>query len=231
MSSGSGIPWEDRGSVGFIGGFFNTAFGILFKPTQTLAKMRRPETDRDGKVFAAVCGGVWFFSVSIQSAFAYFVFYSRDKSLEIDGQQYVINTLLEGLLAGATGAILPKIVAMMFYKMTAFDTVSKAPPVLIYNTIAYLSSACLLALIPGGPKPWLAIGPALVGLWMFVSLLIVAIVRLRVRVGAAIIGSIITFIGTAGMVVAGIWVIQLIWYTALDKGSISVIPPPTSVHP
>jgi len=231
MSSGSAIPWEDRGSVGIIGGFFATAFGMMFKPTQTLAKMRRPETDTDGKIFAAACGGVWFFAVLIQSAFAYFVFYSRDKTLDIDGQQYAINTLLEGVLAGAAAAILPKIVAMMFYRLTAFDTLSKAPPVLVYNTIAYLSGACLLALIPGGPAPWLAIGPALVGVWMFVSLLVVAIVRLRVRLGGAIIGSVITFAATAGMVIGGIWVIQLAWYTVLDKGSIATIPPPTSVHP
>jgi len=231
MASGSAIPWEDRGSVGFIGGFFSTAFGILFKPTQTLAKMRRPETDDDAKSFARACGGVWFFAVVIQSAFAYFVFYNRDPSLAIDGQQYVINTLLEGVLAGAAGALLPRIVAMLFYKLTAFDMVSKAPPVLVYNTVAYLSAACLLALIPGGPKPWLAIGPALVGVWMFVSLLIVAIVRLRVRVGAAIIGSLITLTATAGMIVAGLWLIQFLWNTMMDKGSIFLIPPPMSVHP
>jgi hypothetical protein len=66
---------------------------------------------------------------------------------------------------------------------------------------------------------------------MFVSLLIVAIVRLRVRVGAAIIGSLLTLAATAGMIVAGLWLIQFLWNTMMDKGSISLIPPPTSVHP
>jgi hypothetical protein len=230
MSSGSAIPWEDRGSVGLIGGFFATAFGMMFKPTQTLAKLRRPETDNDGKLFAAACGGVWFFAVIIQSAFAYFVFYNHDKSLDVDGQQYVINTLLEGVLAGAAAAILPKVVGMMFYRMTSFDMQSKAPPVLVYNVIAYLSAACLLALIPGGPLPWLAIGPVLVSVWMFVTLLIVAIARLRVRVGGAIIGTIITWLATMGMVIAGIWIIQFVWCNLMAKASIMPIVPLSSPH-
>ncbi|HEX4052789.1 MAG TPA: hypothetical protein VHX86_00855 [Tepidisphaeraceae bacterium] len=230
MVSGDGIPWEDRGSIGFMGAFFKTALGAMFKPTQLLSKMRRPETAKDAKIFAYACGGIWFVAVLIQSAFAYFVFYSRDHSLDLDPQQYVINTLLEGLLAGAAAAIMPKIITWMFYRLTAFDMTSKAPPVLVYNCITYLGGVCLLALIPGGPRPWLAIGPALAGLWMFVTLMTVAIARLRVRVGAAIIGSILTLLGTAGVVVAGIFVVWLVWCNLLAKDSVPPIVPLTTVH-
>lgn len=230
MVSGHGIPWEDRGSIGFIGAFLNTAFGAMFKPTQLLSKMRRPETAKDARIFAYACGGVWFAAVLIQSAFAYFVFYSRDHSLDLDSRQYVINTLLEGLLAGAAAAMMPKVVTWMFYRLTAFDMISKAPPVLVYNCITYLAGASLLALIPGGPRPWLAVGPVLAGLWMFVTLLTVAIARLRIRVGAAIIGSILTLLGTAAIVVVGILMIQFVWCNLLDKGSIAPIVPLTTVH-
>lgn len=221
MISGSGIPWEDRGSVGFLGAFFGTAFGVMFKPVKTLSKMRRPETSRDANIYAYAMGGVWFIAVLIQSAFSYYVFYSQDKSLELDGQQYVINTVLEALLAGVAAAIMPRAIAWMFYRLTAFDMTSKAPPVLIYNCIVYLMSPSLVALIPGGTKPWLAIGPCVAGVWMFLLLLIIAIGRLRIGIGAAIIGSLLTFLAFAGAVVGGIVLIQAIWCNVLGKASIN----------
>ena len=30
MSSGSGIPWEDRGSRGFVGALFSTIFAMMY---------------------------------------------------------------------------------------------------------------------------------------------------------------------------------------------------------
>jgi hypothetical protein len=221
MVSGSGIPWEDRGSEGILAAFFETAWGMMFKPVRTLTQMRRPETADDAKRFAVACGGLWFLAVGIQSAFAYYVFYARDRTLVVDGQQYLINTILEAVLAGVAAAILPTVAAWMFYRLTAFDMTSKAPPVLVYNCMVYLMGPSLLALIPGGFVPWLALGPALAGAWMFVLLLIVAIVRLRVRVAAAIIGSTLTFLAMAGMVIVGILLVQLLWFKLLTNASIS----------
>ena len=226
MRSGSGIPWEDRGSVGFLAAFFGTAFGIMFKPLSTLAKMRRPETPTDANIFAYAIGAVWFFAVLIQSAFAYFVFYANDRALEIDPQQYLVNTLLEAALAAVAGALLPRLVAWMFYRLTSFDMTGNTPLVLINNTVVYLMSPSLLALIPGGTKPWLAIAPCVAGLWMFILLLIVSIGRLRIRVGAAIIGSILTFVASAGIVVGGIFLIQVLWCTVLNKSSLNPIATP-----
>jgi hypothetical protein len=228
MVSGSGIPWEDRGSVGFIAGFFKTAFGMTFRPLRTLAKIRRPETANDAKRFAVACAGIWFLAVGIQSAFAYYVFYARDGTLNIDGQQYVINTLLEALLAGAAAALLPTVVARMLFRLTAYDMTTKAPPVLVYNCIVYLMGPSWLALIPGGTVHWLALGPVLAGAWMFVLLLIATIGYLRVRVSAAIIGSVITFVATAGMVIIGSLLLQLLWCKVLNNASLSELPSQTT---
>jgi hypothetical protein len=230
MAPGSAIPWEDRGTVGMLPAFFKTAFGVMFHPAITLTKMRRPETSNDARMFAWACGAVWFFAVIIQSAFAWFVFYSRDKSLEPDSQQYMINTLLEAVLACVGAAFLPKLISWMFYRLTAFDMTSKAPPVLVENCITFLMGASLLALIPGGTKPWLAFGPMLAGLWMFVLLLITAISRLRVRAGAAIIGSVLTFLGTTAIVVGGIFAIQFLWCTLLGKASLPPVELTTPGH-
>jgi hypothetical protein len=231
MVSGSGIPWEDRGSYGFLGAFFKTAIDAMFKPTQLLAKMARPETSTDARVFAYGCGVIWFLAVIIQSTFSYFVFYTRDKTIDVDPQQYMLNTLLEGVAAGVAAALMPRVIAWMFYRLTAFDMTSKAPPILVRNMITYLMGVSLLALIPGGPNPWIAVGPILAGVWMFVTLLTVAVSRLRVRAGAAIIGSMLTFAGTTAVVVGGMLVIFQVWTTVLGKGSITpIIKPPTSAN-
>lgn len=228
MSSGSAIPWEDRGTVGFLPAFFQTAFGVMFKPVATLSKLRRPETPKDARIFAIACGFIWFLSVIIQSAFAYFVFYANAKSLDVDTHQYMINTALGALLAGVAGALLPHVVSWMFYRLTAFDMTSKAPPVLVYNCITFMAGCCLLALIPGGAKPWLAFGPCLVGIWMYILLLIVAIRRLRIRIGAAIIGSTLTFLATAGLVILGIFVVNAVWNNVIGNSSLN--PPPVMTH-
>jgi hypothetical protein len=222
MASGTGIPWEDRGTVGFFSAFFGTAFGVMFKPIATLKKMRRPETGNDAKIFAFACGVVWFFAVIIQSTFAYFVFYSHDSSILLNANQYRINTGLEAVLAGAAAVILPRVISWIFYRLTSFDMTSKAPPVLVSNCITFLSGVGVLALIPGGPRPWLAIAPVLAGVWMFVLLLVTAISRLRVKAVAAIIGSIITFIAVSALVVAAILAINFFWGNVIGNASITL---------
>ena len=118
-------------------------------------------------------------------------------------------------------AFMPNLISWIFYRLTAFDMTSKAPPVLVYNCIAFLTGCSLLALIPGGTRPWFAFGPALAGVWMFVTLLITAIARLRVRVGAAIIGSILTFLAISGLVALGIFAIQLLWCNVIGFPSLT----------
>jgi hypothetical protein len=221
MNSGTAIPWEDRGSIGFLPAFFSTAFGVMFKPVATLTKMRRPETANDARIFAYAIGFVWFLAVLIQSAFSYFVFYSHDNSIVLDTHQYMINTALEAVLAGAAAAYISNLISWMFYRLTAFDMTSKAPPVMVFNCITFLMGVSLLALIPGGPKPWLAIGPAVAGVWMFALLLVTAIARLRVRAVAAIIGSFLTFLAISGLVIVAIFAINFVWGSVIGNASLN----------
>jgi hypothetical protein len=221
MNSGTAIPWEDRGSIGVFPAFFSTAFGVMFKPVATLTKMRRPETSNDARTFAYAIGFVWFLAVLIQSAFAYFVFYSHDTSIVLDTHQYMINTALEAVLAGVGAAFISKLISWMFYRLTAFDMTSKAAPVMVYNCITFLMGVSLVALIPGGPKPLLAIGPMLAGVWMFILLLTMAIRRLRVRAVAAIIGSVLTFLAISGLVILAIFAINFVWGSVIGNASLN----------
>jgi hypothetical protein len=227
MVSGRGLPWEDRGTIGVVPAFFKTAWAAMFRPISLVTSMRRPETAKDANIFAYGLGIVWFLVVGIQSTFAYFVFYSRyPVDQQPAGQQYAINTALEGLAAGVAAVLMPRIVTWMYYRLTSFDMTSKAPPVLVYNTITYLMGVGILALIPGGTKPWLAIAPCVAAVWMCVLLLVVGIRRLRVRVGAGIIGSIVASLGAAA-VVGGAWLaLWLVWVQVMGNDSFPAPPPP-----
>jgi hypothetical protein len=198
---------------------------MMFHPAKTLFKLRRPETNTDAKIFSYAIGGVWFIAYCLQSTFAYYAFYNNDPKLIVDGQQYVINTALGAALCAVAAVFLIKIVSLMFTRLTAFDATIRTPPVLTFNCLAYLASASILALIPGGPKPWFAISPCIVGIWVFVGLPTVAVSRLRIRVGAAIIGSILTLLATTAMVAGGIAGINFLWNTLLDKGAVSTFTP------
>lgn len=229
MVSGPGIPWEDRGTHGIVGAFFKTAWMALFHPVVLASNMRRPETAKDAKIFAYGLGIVWMLVVAIQSAFSYFVFYNRyPEDLQPSGQQYVINTALGALAAGVAAVLLTKIVAWLFYRLTSFDMTSKAPPVLMYNTVTYLMGVSIVALIPGGTKPWLMIAPCVAAIWMFFLLLVIGVRRLTIRVGGAIIGSIVTSLAAAGLVAGGWLLLWLVWIQVMGNDSFPVPTPAPS---
>src|ERR1700733_11947542 len=73
MKAGSGMPWEDRGSIGIVGAFFKNLTQALFSPNALLAKMRRPETTGDANAFVYICCSFWFLGSVIQSVLDYFV--------------------------------------------------------------------------------------------------------------------------------------------------------------
>ena len=147
MVSGSGIPWEDRGSIGLVGAFFKTLFGMMFKPVATLSKMRRPETTGDSNSFAYLCAGLWAIGSVVQSLVAR----SRYASDEgFDPNQYWINTAVEAVAVGVLMAVLARVLGMLFYKLTAFDMATKAPPVLVHNTVNYLMAPVFWHLFRAG---------------------------------------------------------------------------------
>jgi hypothetical protein len=232
LASGPGIPWEDRGSRGFLSAFFSTVFAMMFHPAKTLAKLRRPETPTDARAFSYAVGGVWFIAYCLQSTFSYYRFFNNinDPKITFDSQQYVINTALGAVLCAAAAIFGCKFMSVLFYRLTSFDATTKSPPVLSYNCITYLAGASILAIIPGGPTPWLHIAPIVVAIWIYFSMIPVAVSRLRIRTGAAIIGSTLTFLAGIVLVAGGVTLINLLWITVLGKGSLTYFSP-TDVTP
>jgi hypothetical protein len=65
---------------------------------------------------------------------------------------------------------------------------------------------------------------------MFILLLITAIARLRIRVGAAIIGSTLTFLATSGLIILAIYAIQFLWCSVIGYASLTPAIPLTPNH-
>lgn len=224
MVSGSGIPWEDRGSVGYFSAFFKTAFAAMFNPVSLLRKIRRPETTADARAFSFWCATIWFLAVISQSTFAYYVYYHGGGVLF--GAQYIVNTLFEALAAAAAAVLMPKVVGWMYHRLTAYEMDSKAPPLLVYNCVVYIMGPSLLALIPGGLNPWIQYGPILAAAWMSILLFIVGFAYLRVQIGSALIGAILTTLGSLAIVVAIWFALWLVWVYLLGYDSLLPPPPP-----
>jgi hypothetical protein len=226
MAAGPGVPWEDRGSIGILGGFFKTAFGMMFAPVQTLNKLRRPETAEDANAFAWGIAVVWFLAMAIQSAFDYLVLYRNDAKIEFSSNQYMINTALEAVAAAAGAVVLCRIISVVYYKLLAFDMGQKCPPVLAQNIITYSMSPSLLALIPGsyGPIP---LGALAALLWMLALWIAAARGRLHVRAGGSIVGPILTFVVCCAMIAVASVALWAIWVQAVGNGSIAPVLPPS----
>jgi hypothetical protein len=223
MTSGPGIPWEDRGSVGMASAFFKTASAAMVSPVDLVSKMRRPETARDARGFSYIIGAICLAASVIQSTFAYFVFYKNLKGYTVDSNQYLLNSALEAIAIGVGAVVMVQIAGIIFFKLIAFDMASKAPPVLVRNIVTYLAAPCLLGLIPGGPGPFLQVGPMLGLIWIVVLLVMVATRRLRVGTGAAIIGSFLTGLSIVLIAAAGYAVIWLLWCQVMGNESIDLI--------
>jgi hypothetical protein len=189
MAPGPGTPWEDRGSIGAIVAFFKTAVMSMASPGRLFNSLRRPETPNDARVFAIICGAFWGLSWLVHD---YVAFAHSGKSFDMvgDGERLVLHFALG--LAG-TWVIL-NFVTRLFYKLvSAGDVRAKTPQVRTYNVYAYCLGPSILAVIPFG------IGPILAILWIFCLFVYGAIHRLAVKTGGAIVCNILAVGGVLGL--------------------------------
>jgi hypothetical protein len=227
MAPGPGIPWEDRGSVGVLGGFFRTAFSMMFAPVKLLSRLRRPETTKDADVFTYGIGIIWILGMVIQSAFDYFVFYRNNTKVEVDTNQYMLNTGLEAVAVGVGAVVLCRFISILYFKSIAIDMSQPAPPVLAHNVVAYASSPSLLALIPGSLGPsWPPLGAIAALVWMLVLWCAAARGRLRVRPGGAVVGPVLTFVVCCAVIAGASLALWAIWTQVLNDGSVTLVAPP-----
>jgi hypothetical protein len=211
MEPGAGTPWEDRGSVGFVGAFFKTAFAAMFAPRRLLDSMRRPETASDARILCIVYGVFWGLGWVINDV----VSFQRSNStfeLTEHGYAWVIHFVLG---VAATFFVL-QFGSALFYKLiSASASRTQAPPILVYNVFVYCLGPSILALIPFG------IGALVALLWIFGLFIFAATSRLAVKGGNALVCALIAFgvtLGGAVLAYLGLrWLLG--WLDLLPSGT------------
>lgn len=195
MAAGAGTPWEDRGKTGAVAAFFRTCWMSIRHPGQLLSVIRRPETSGDTYPFVVGCGLMFGIAWCYHAIF----FDLRAPKIELSAGFYV-GWLLRLLAAPAAAVLVVKLGSALLYKLvSAEDMKNKAPPVLLFNVMAYCMGPSLLALVPFVGMA--VAGVWIVGLWMYASA-----TRLCVKTRAAVICCIIVALPIGG-ILAGVWLV------------------------
>jgi len=192
MAGGAGTPWEDRGSVGLVGGFFKTLGMGLFSPAKLLASIRRPETFTDARGFALACGVMWGAGLAVQS-----LLWARTAgdAYRIDSTMYYLGVLLEGGGAVVFTFVGLNLFANLFIKMVSTDLKGRnVPPTLMQNLTAYSLAPAVFVLVP-------VVGPLVAGAWTFFNFNVIGIKRLQLKFSSTFIGVLLSTIVIAGLAV------------------------------
>jgi hypothetical protein len=193
MEPGAGTPWEDRGSIGFVPAIFKTAFAAMFAPRRLLDSRRRPETRSDARILAIAYGVMWGLSWVVHDVLR---FMRSDETFMIDYHGYAMFAHFALGVAGTFFVL--QFGSALFYKlMSAGDTSGRIPPVLVYNVFAYCLGPSILAIIPFG------IGPIVALVWIFGLIVFGAVSRLSMKGGNAFVCALISF---GGLVAAAVLV-------------------------
>ena len=211
MESGPGTPWEDRGSLGTIPALFKTAFAAMFAPRKLLDSMRRLESRADARVLAIFYGVIWGLSWLIHDVIA---FQRGDETFDMayHGYAWVIHFAL-----GVAGTFFVlQFSSHLFHKLVSAGTGTHVSHIMVYNVFAYCLGPSIVALIPFG------IGPLVALVWITGLIMFGAVARLAIKPGNAVICGLIA--------VGGILAAAVIAYFALRwlVGYLELIPKPVS---
>jgi hypothetical protein len=235
MQAGTGTPWEDRGSLGFVKAFFGTCFKSMFSPGKLWDEIRRPETTSDATSFAVWCGvvaGISWVGHSlawdlINNGYAAAdgvppLLVKDDFHFVVDWQTWGIGAALQMACAIFGMLVLLRLGNFIYQKLLPHAIASRIPEGLSYNIIAYALGPVLLALIP-------CYGWALALFWLLVLLIVLGMRRLHLGAGTGIISGILTFLVVVAAGFGAYFVGALLWSHTLGP-SVTYIPPPPKVQ-
>jgi hypothetical protein len=232
MATGSGTPWEDRGSLGFVKAFLATCFKSLISPGQLWDQIRRPETTSDATVFAVWCGVIAGISWVVHSLWWYFVYNGygsgnsdgvppmlvrESMSYSTDWQTWWIGAALQMACAIGGMILLLRLANFIYQKLLPHGIASRIPSALSYNILAYALGPVLLVLIP-------CFGWVLALVWLLWLFIYAGIRRLHLGGGTGIISGILTFVVVVGAGFAVYFAGALAWNHTLGP-SVTYIPP------
>lgn len=217
MSAGSGTPWEDRGSQGFLAAFFRTCWMSSVSPVRLFDSIRRPETDNDARWFAASCGAAWGISAIIHSILLLRTYQNQPNIYVVNTTLYFIGAGLLLVTAPMAIVLLVKFTAGIYFKMVAYEMKNQAPPVLVFNVLGYTLGPSIFALIP-------LAGPPLALLGILILMIVAGIKRLHLSVGGAIISAVISLLAAVAVAAGAFFAAYFLWGLATG-GAVQVYPP------
>lgn len=224
MAPGPGTPWEDRGTHGVVGAFIKTCVMSLFNFFRLVDSIRRPETTGEARGFLIGCCVLWG-ACAFLHGLIFMYFAGRVRYHVVDTQTYLIYCAVAAIGAGGGLFLLFRLYNLIYGKLIAQEkTASKIPDVLLFNVNAYALGPSLLAPIPFA-------GPVLAGLLIFINLIIAGRKRLNLRMAAALIDAIISFVIVTVIAFAGYWIVgglllpQLLDHPVTDTTPKVISPP------
>jgi hypothetical protein len=236
MLPGSGTPWEDRGAVGFIPAFIKTTFQSLFGFRRLVDQIRRPETTGDAAVYVIVCGVMWAISIGIWDA-ALYLQATHDPKLMVNGQQYLIESVIRSIGAAALTYGIYKLSVALFYSLLTHDSQRQIPQVIVSNVFAYAVGPSMLALVPAiaAGATALALGPdtgtsvllagwSVVTLWIVINAIVAARTRLYLRMRESAVNVIIATVVGVVLVLVIYFVCWFAWPKINGEHSVAPIP-------
>ena len=222
MKPGNGTPWEDRGTLGPVKAYFQTAFKSMSEPALLLDHIRRPETTGDSTIFMWVSAAMWFLGILVWNAYwLYFVLptstaYEHDLG---DPMHYWLSAVLEGALVAGCVYLWVRFGSRMYLALGAME-MKHVSPSLIVNIFSYTLGPSLLAVIP-------FVGWVVAPIWIYLDLVAAGKRRLFLKSSSAIINPLLIFVSALVMATVAYFVIKFLWghFWEMD-GLTRYVPPP-----
>lgn len=214
MHAGEGTPWEDRGSLGFVPAFFKTMIQGLLSPGRLLANIRRPDAATDTRILVLIYGVFWAIAWLILDilAFRQPVWHETRGVRTQVPQEFDITThgllwLIHAAIAIGGLWLLMNLASKLFYKLaTSGEMKAKAPPILIYNVMAYCLAPSVLSLFV-----YKLIGPLVAAAWIVLLIMYAAMARLAIKLGGAIVCTMFSVVALLAAGVGIYWLAYVIY--------------------
>jgi hypothetical protein len=213
MKPGPGTPWEDRGAQGIVKAFIQTCAKSITSPGLLLDHIRRPDTSREGTQFAIGCAVLWGLSALVHMVL-YYTFSAEGKQLVEDlgtgmGSFYIKGLILGAIVGGLVYVLFVLFANRMYFAMVSTELKNTAPRVLLYNMFCYCLGPSILAPIP-------VIGPPAALLLIFIDWIVGGSKRLYISYRGAIVAAVLTMIGCLVVLLAGVWLTNLVANNVLN---------------
>jgi len=222
MRPGDGTPWEDRGHLGAVKAYLNTALRSITSPALLMDHIRRPETTADSTVFAIISCAMWAVGVLIYNA--YFLYVAFPKLVhaglydaDINAGFFWLTALLQAAMVGGGVFLWMKVGTSMFMNLAAQELKS-VPHSLIYNCFAYATGPSLLAVVP-------VIGWPIAFALIVLDQIACGKRRLFMKGASAVINPLIIAFCVLAIAAVAYYVLGWLWCTHLEMNGLTAIAP------